>query len=172
MKNAPMRFDGLSLRHNPEKLTVSNKNNLSEIYSPCCDPDSLSLGLRACRISGEGELCGADCIAQYQELEALHRAQRRAKLVLPRMKPIYAYLSELSLTAEPEENILGYKFTFVQAASPRAGMDTRCYVTHTQGESLFDISYMFGKSVDDLVSLNPQIPYIDNLRAGESVKLC
>lgn len=173
MKNAPMRFDGMSLRHNPAALRIENRENIRELGSPCCEPDSVGLGIAMRRISGEGELYGADCIAQYRALEALHRSGRRAKLVLPHMPPLYAYLKELSLTAEPKEDVLSYRFTFIEAQSPRrARQGARYYLTLSQGESLWDIAYVTGTPVETLASLNPQIPYIDDLREGERVRLC
>lgn len=173
MKNAPMRFDGLSLRHNPETLSVSGKSAVKEYASPCCDTDSDSLYKEPLCISGEGELSGADCIDQYIALKELQRTRKPAKLVLPRMEPLYAYLKELSLTAKRVDNVLSYRFVFVEAKSPRqhtAGTDSP-YIA-SQGESLWDIAYAKDISVEQLVALNPQIPLINSLSAGERVKLC
>ena len=119
MKNAPMRFDGMSLRHNPERLTISEKSNIREYKSPCCESDSVSLGQELRRIEGEGEFCGTDCIEQYQALERLQRSKKKSKLVLPHMQPIYAYLKELSMTAKPINDVLSYRFVFIEAQSPR-----------------------------------------------------
>ena len=106
MKLAPMRFGGVSMRHNPAKLNISGKNRVHEYLSPCCEADNQVVGRELSRISGEGVLFGADCLTQYQTLERLQNGHVPAKLTLPRMQPLYAVLRELSLTAEPEENIL------------------------------------------------------------------
>lgn len=173
MKYAPMRFDGFSLRHNPEKLSISGTNHVREYDSPCCEAYSLNLGKELRRIAGEGELCGADCIEQYRKLQDLHTAGKRAKLVLPHMQPMYAYLKELEVIAKPVDNVLSYRFTFVEAQSPRYTNHTRdIYVTEAEGESLWDISYAFSVEIERLTALNPQIPYIDCLHRGERVKLC
>lgn len=173
MKNAPMRFDGFSLHHNPHKLLIEHSGNISELISPCCQPDSVHLGNRLRKISGEGELYGSDCIRQYQALERLHRLQRRGKLLLPHMAPIYAYLKELKLRAEPTEDTLTYSFVFEETQSPRQGAASGdVYVTGEAGESLWDISDHCGVDIEELVRLNPQIKYIDRLRAEERVRLC
>lgn len=173
MKYAPMRFDGMSLRHNPAQLSITGRNRIREYISPCCTADSASLGTELRQISGEGEFSGCDCIAQYQALERLQLSRKRAKLILPHMQPMYAYLKELAVTAKPVDDVLFYRFVFIEAQSPRLSEpDREYYVTETQGESLWDISYAFSAPIDRLTELNPQIPLIDELNRGERVKIC
>ena len=171
MKNAPMRFAGMSLHHNPHQLTLSCSENLCELVSPCCEPDSLSLGAKLYRIAGEGELYGSDCLAQYQNLDSLRQAHRREKLVLPRMEPMYAYLKELSMKAQPQEDVIQYRFVFTQAQSDRKTSRPRYYLTDNT-EILWDVSRTFGVAVEELVALNPSVKNIDSLDAGMRVRLC
>ncbi len=171
MKFAPMRFCGLSLHHNPHTLKIESRGNLRELVSPCCTPDSESLGRRLRVITGEGELYGEDCREQYRGLEELLMEQKRGKLLLPHRQPMYAYLRELSLTAEPMENILRYRFVFLEAQNPMSDGNVDYYIAD-EGDSLWDIGYRFGIAVATLVALNPQIPYIDNLKEKERVRLC
>ena len=173
MKNAPMRFDGLSLRHNPATLTVSGRNYVREYASPCCEADSDSLYREPARISGEGEFSGADCLDQYLALKEKQLSQTPGKLVLPGMNPMYAVLKELSLTAKPVNSVISYRFTFVQAQSPRENTKgTASPHIARKGESLWDIAYANDVPIDRLVALNPQIPYINRLSKGERVNLC
>lgn len=173
MRFAPMRFDGMSMRHNPEKLHISGSDHVREYRSPCFAAESVSLGRELRRIAGEGEFCGADCIEQYRALEKLLIKAKRAKLALPHMQPMYAYLKELELTAKPVENVLSYRFVFVEAQSPRPDVrETEYYLTVSEGESLWDISYAYGVSIERLTELNPQIPFIGDLSEGERVRLC
>lgn len=171
MKNAPMRFCGLSLHHNPHTLRIESRAGLRELISPCCTPDSENLGLRLRVVSGEGELYGADCLAQFRRLEALQEAQKRGKLVLPHRQPMLAYLREIVLIAEPTENVVRYRFVFLEAQRESSGRDTDCYIA-LAGDSLWDIGFRFGVGIDELVALNPQIPYIDDLTEGMKVRLC
>lgn len=173
MKLAPMRFCGMSMRYNPEKLSISGKNRVQEYLSPCCEADSEFLGKELYRISGEGVLFGADCIEQYQRLELFRINRTPSKLVLPKLQPMYAYLKELSVAAEPKDDVLRYRFVFIETKSPYKGMlRERFYVTVSQGESLWDIAYAFGRPIEDLTALNPQIPLIDDIRKGERVRIC
>lgn len=173
MKLAPMRFCGMSMRHNPEKLSISGKSRVQEYLSPWCEADSDYLGRELYRISGEGVLFGADCIEQYQRLEACRLNRTPSKLVLPKMQPLYAFLAELSLSAEPKDDILRYRFVFIESKSPYGSMpQERFYVTVSQGESLWNIAYLFDQPIETLTALNPQIPLIDDINEGERVRIC
>lgn len=173
MRLAPMRFCGLSLSHNPHTLKITDSVNIRELVSPCCPPDSEPLGLKLRAVDGEGELCGADCMEQFKMLELLMGRQKVGRLMLPGAQPMYAYLSELKLTAPPLDSVVQYSFRFIQAQSPRGEKAAaEYYVTSEQGESLWDICYSFGADISELVALNPQIAFIDCLNRGERVRLC
>lgn len=173
MKNAPMRFAGYTMRHNPAKLKIEDAARVVGILPPGADPDSLHLGRGLRAVRGEGELYGADCIAQYRELCSLYERGGKGLLSLPQMPPMTAYLKELRLTAEPQEDVLGFAFTFIEAQEDRSAVSGDAFYTVTQqGESLWDIAYAHDCGIDTLVRLNPQIEWIDELHPGEKVRLC
>lgn len=173
MKNAPMRFCGLTFGHNPEKLVIEAYSNVFELMPPCCEPDSVYLGERRAVIKGEGELYGADCMEQFAALEAFHRSHAVGKLTLPHRKPIYACLKELELIAAPVDDVIRYRFVFTQAKSPRRASDSAEYCSvGSSGGSLWDIAYRYNTSVERLVELNPDISLIDSIAAGVRVRIC
>lgn len=173
MKNVPMRFCGYTFHHNPATLKIEGAGNIRELTSPCCEPKSAHLGSRLRRVTGEGELYGADCIAQFERLQKLLDDEKEGLLSLPKMPAMHAYLKELKMTAQPKEDVLGYRFLFIEA-QPAAKDNTprEYYDTLVVGESLWDISYITGVPIETLVELNPQIRYIDSLEEGERVRLC
>lgn len=173
MKNVPMRFCGHTLHHNPATLKIESVGNIRELNSPCCEPQSEHLGNRLRRISGEGELYGADCIVQYRQLCGLFEKAEAGLLSLPHMPAICAYLGELRMIAEPREDVLTFRFAFIEAQPPaKDDSAVSYYDTLVAGESLWDISYRYHVPMAVLVQLNPQIKYIDSLDEGERVRLC
>lgn len=173
MKNAAMRFCGYSLRHNPATLRIDCAENIRELGSPCCAPKSACLGNRLRHIVGEGELYGADCIEQFRALEKLCANGEEGLLSLPKMPSIHAYLKELRMLAEPKEDMLKYRFEFVESRrSENKTPDAAYYMTVVPNESLWDIAYRYKMPIETLVHLNPQIRYIDWLEEGERVRLC
>lgn len=173
MKNVSMRFGGYTFRHNPAKLRIDDEANIVRLISPCTPPDSIALGRKLRVITGEGELYGADCTEQYCGLHSLYEKGSKGLLSLPNMPPVYAYLRELRLIAEPSDDVLSFSFGFIEArGGAEAVTPEDCYTVRDDGESLWDIAYACGSSVDELVRLNPQIRYIGCLSAGEKVRIC
>ena len=173
MKLVPMRYAGYSFRHNPSKLKIEDEANIVSLISPWSPPDSRHLGRRLRIIRGEGELYGADCIEQYRQLSRLYEREEKGILSLPKMAPMTAYLRELQLIAEPQEDVLRFTFSFVETQGEQRAVDPEpCYLVESDGESLWDIAYANGVEIDTLVRLNPQICRIADLAAGEKVRLC
>ena len=173
MRNVPMRFCGYTLHHNPAKLKIESSGNIRELASPCCEPQSEHLGSRLRRVSGEGELYGTDCIAQFKRLQGLFESEQPGLLSLPHLPAMTAYLKELSLLAEPKENVLGYRFVFIEAHPPaHEDSAAEVYEALVDGETLWDVSWRYHIPIETLVRLNPQIPHIDDLTQGERVRLC
>lgn len=173
MKNAKMRFCGYTFEHNPSKLKIADSARLRAILPPGSLPDSVVPGRGLRIVKGEGELAGADCLVRYERLRALYERGEKGILALPGVKAMTAYLSELSVTAEPLEDVIGYRFTFTEArgeGSAVSGADV--YTVSEDGESLWDIAYANGIGIDELVRLNPQIPFIGSLDENEKVRLC
>ena len=89
------------------------------------------------------------------------------------MEPKYAYLNEKKMTAKPVDDVLSYRFLFIEAQSMRPeAQNTEFYLAKTDGESLWDIAYVYGLPIERLTVLNPQIPLIDELSRGERVRIC
>ena len=172
MKNAPMRFNGLGLSHNPSKLRISDSANIMELISPGALPDSRYLGRGLRVISGEGELYGGDCLEQYGRLNDMYMRGESGVLSFPHLPVMYAYLKELSMTAEPIEDVLGYSFVFVETRGPASADTSAEYITLEEEGSLWDIAYEHGADIDTLAALNPHIPFIAHIGAGEKVRLC
>ena len=173
MKNVSMRFDGYTFSHNPAKLSIDSEASIARLISPCTPPDSLRLsgGLRVVR--GEGELYGSGCIGQYNGLRSLYERGERGLLSLPHMPPIYAYLRELRLNAEPIGDVLGFSFTFIEARGEKSSVTSDAvYTASDDGENLWDIAYAHDMTIDELVRLNPHIGDIGCLSRGEKVRLC
>ena len=45
-------------------------------------------------------------------------------------------------------------------------------MTESSGESLWDIAYIYGRTIEELTALNPQIPLIDDIDEGVRVRIC
>lgn len=171
MNLVPMRFGGVSWRHNPREIRFAAEKNVRELVSPFALPAVQDVGRRCMTVRGEGELYGADCLEQFERLLALFRREGTDVLSIAGIKPFYAVFEELAVVGEPKPDVLTYRFVFREA--PReSGEDKPTVHTAAQGESLWDISYRCGVGIDALVALNPQVKRPDEVAAGEEVRLC
>lgn len=170
MRLVPMRFGGVSWSHNPREIRFVAEKNVRELSSPFALPTVQQTGRRCMTIRGEGELYGADCLAQLERLMTLFRREGAGVLCVAEQKSVFAVFEELSVVGEPKPDVLTYRFVFREV--PREADGDKPSVTVTDGESLWDVSYLYGIGIDTLVALNPHIKRPDRVAAGTEVRLC
>lgn len=171
MELALMRYKGFTLRCNPLSLEVSSERNNVGYTLPYSGERYEDLGKKCRVIMGKGELTGADCLEQYAQLYGLQAQGGIGVLSLPTMEPIKAIFASLSASADVTPDKISYSFKFIEVSSEEA---EKPYKVHTvkEGETLFDIAFYYGVTVDSLVKLNPQVRRPDELEAFEEIKIC
>ncbi len=172
MKLCPMRFAGYTWHHNPKSLKVTNGKKVVVLSVPYGTDVLLDFGEKPLTISGVGELYGEDCLEQYEKLRQVYEMGKCDVLCLPHLEPMYACFDSLALQAQPSANVLTYSFSFTQVKKRQSVCNCVETVKAKQGESLWDISHLYGVPVNTLVAINPQIMFINDLTQGEVVRLC
>ncbi len=167
-----MRFDSFEWTHNPCTVEVSHRRRMSQQNTAGGGSFVQGTGCDLKVIKGKGELAGETCLEEYERLCSLFERGHKGLLTLPFMKPFYAYFTDLSLVGEATPDLITYSFEFLEAENSEYSgkKDGTAYVK--EGETLFDIAYRAGVSVDELVHLNPQIKRPDELDMGQEVRLC
>ena len=166
-----MRFAGQSFKYNPVELKIENKKMHKSSMIPFKGEYS-SAGLPRCTvISGRGEFVGEDCIEQYKSLLALYETGSEGVLSIPGLMPVYAYISGVSAVGETTPDLISYTFEFTEKTGVRERKKREFHIVR-EGETLFDIAYIEGISIESLVRLNPDIRRPDSLVTGEKVRLC
>ena len=170
MKLIPMRFKGVTWRHNPRELTFESEKQINELHAPFAGCTVQDTGRRGMCVKGEGELFGADCVEQFKELLGLFREGGAGVLTIPNFPSFYAEFESIRLIGKPRNDVLTYGFAFRELMEERG--DRRRGVIAAANENLWDISYKYGVDIDTLVRLNPQVKRPDILAEGEVVRLC
>lgn len=171
MELALMRYKGFTLWCNPLSIEVKSERNSVSYTLPYSGEKQCDLGKKCRVIKGKGELTGADCLEQYAQLHALQAQGGAGVLSLPTMEPVKALFTSLSAVADITPDTIGYSFEFVEISSEEEQSTGKIH-TVKEGETLFDIAYNYGVSVDSLVKLNTQIRRPDELTAYEEIKIC
>ncbi len=171
MELALMRYKGFTLWCNPLSIEVESKmNNVS--YTLPYNGEVQEYAGRKCRvISGKGELKGKDCLSQYAKLYALQSAGGKGVLSLPTMEPLEALFTKLTAIADVTPDRISYSFQFVELSSEETEESEKFHKVNAS-ETLFDIAYKYGVSVESLVKLNPQVRRPDELEGIGEIKVC
>ncbi len=168
---ATMSFRGYRWQYNPVKLEITNSAQKHQYIVPSHKTRIESLSRKPVVYKGEGEFFGEDCIAKYRELEKIFLEGRKGVLSIPDMPSVYAWFTGLSLVGDTTENLLRYKFEFMEADTSHGVLQQRFHICNER-ETLYDIAFDYGVSVEKLVELNPNIRRPDELKTGEQVRLC
>lgn len=173
MRQADMRFCGYTFPHNPEKVKHTQEKNISEHTVPFSENIIQDLGKRPMIISGEGEFYGESCFTQYENLLWLYNKKKTGILSMPRYEPIMANFAALTLTCEPKDNLIAYRFTFTEDVVHRAKENSTRINEHVvkEGETLWHISNIYNVPVNKLMANNRFIFSPNEVPVGSKVKI-
>lgn len=172
MKLCAMRFCGHTWHHNPKSLEISSGKKVVELQLPFADDVITNFGEKPVVIKGVAELYGEDCLFQYEQLKRIYEKGECSVLCLPKLPPFYACFESLTLLATSKKDVLTYSFKFRQVHTQKSRGDEHEFVTVQNGETLFHISNEYDVKVEKLAELNPQIMFVNELKAGERVRVC
>lgn len=171
MKLVPMRFMGVQWHHNPKEISFECEKDVKEIKVPFGNSYIQNLGRKNMRIRGTGELYGKDCLEQFDSLLMLFRRGGQGVLAIPKITPVFAVFESIKIIGEPKPDMLTYSFVFREIMEKKyEAPPVRCIAD--KDDTLWDISYRYGISIDTLVTLNKWIRRPDISLEGKSVKLC
>ena len=165
-----LRYAGYCWPHNPLKIYADHKLIAQTETTLDAAVRVVSAASDLSRISGEGEIVGKDCVAQWKALEKLFERHKKGVLCLPGFEPFTAYFTKLCVVGDATPDLLRYTFEFMRCNEEQ--LATFRYHICKQGETLFDIAYDYGCDVDALVRLNPRIKSPLELSEGTRVRIC
>lgn len=171
MKLCPMRFMGYTWHHNPKSIEIKSAKKVVELSLPY-DTDVLqNFGEKNITISGVGELYGDDCLNQYSDLHDIYAKGSRGVLCLPELMPFVACFEKLEVIAHDIPDMLTYSFAFSGIRFKSSFLTLKKETVVKQGQTLWDIAYEHGVSVEKLCELN-DIMFVNDLYAGKTVRIC
>lgn len=172
MKLCPMRFDSYTWHHNPKTLEIKGGKKIVTLGVAYGSDVLQNFGEKPITISGTGELYGDNCLRQYEKLKEVYEKGNCAVLCLPKLKPMYAYFDSLSVVAQNVKDVLTYSFSFTQVNREKAQVPCAQYITVKGSTTLWDISHKYSVDIETLIELNDRIMFINDIKAGEMVRVC
>ncbi len=166
-----MSFDGFRWLHNPLQIQMTYKRQIQSDFLPFSGERLTPMGMNCRVISGKGELVGENAIKVSEKLESLFLSREKGLLTVPGYKPFYAYFAEFSVSGDTTPDLITYSFEFIEANPCLPQESLLDFHIVLEGETLFDIAYNNGTTVDALVDLNPWVRDPLELEAGKRVTL-
>lgn len=188
---APMRYKNFTWPHNPKTYSIGYERQTAVHKVPMGVYTIQDMG-RTCRVMrGEGEFFGKDAYATFKKLATVFYDTGPGTLFHPVWMTTSAYFTELKLTQEPREDYVAYSFAFregftgyggmekvwepkkgIPAAASAAAQTTAAqYHTVVSGDTLWGIGVKYGKTVPELLKLNPDISNPNLIRVGQKVRV-
>lgn len=173
MNTALMRFQDYTWKHNPKTIQVACRREIKEWKLPGQGNLLQDLGPGKRIVTGEGELFGEDCLLQFRTLAALCEQGGTGFLILPDSTGFEASLVSLTMVGQAGPDIVGYRFEFWEQVGEGIPIlwEGKDYHIVQEGETLWDISKLYGISISELARRNPNVKRPDQLAAGEKVAL-
>lgn len=171
MELALMRFKNFTFWCNPQSIEITSEKTTAG-YTVLAGGQHYEYMGEKCRvIKGKGVLKGKDCLEQYAKLYALYVSGGKGVLSLPVAKPFEALFTKFTVLADSTPDKISYSFQFAEVSSKNIALSENVHKVKA-GETLFDIAYKYGVTVDSLVRLNPHIRRPDELNVYEEIKVC
>lgn len=190
-----MRYGAFIWPNNPRTYEVRCTRRAVEQKIPTGSHVMQDLGPAGRVMRGEGEFFGPEAYDTFRALAREFEKGGPGLLVHPIWQSAKVYFTALTLTQEPRENHVSYAFEFREAgeedggttglrqlssgaatagssASSSSSTATAArYHTVVRGDTLWGIGQKYGRTIAELVSLNPWISNPNLIYAGQEVRV-
>lgn len=188
MKLAPMRYKDYIWPHNPKVYSINFQRRMGTGKVPFGRFYLQDLGLEHRVMRGEGEFVGAGAYSEFKKLASVFYSEGPGLLVHPVWQSVSAYFVALSLAQEPRADYVKYRFEFWEVYNgERTGLSETGekkkpasggkpegggqWHTVVRGESLWSIAAKYGRTLTDVIALNPQLKNPNLIFAGERIRV-
>lgn len=169
MNNNIMSFCGYVWKNNPSNIKIEYPKKYNEDIIPYNKSVLQDVSLKRRIISGSGEFFGDDCFEQFKALHILLEKKKSGILSIPNIDQIFAKICSLEITAENINNLIEYKFVFLEDYPNNSQYIPKTVIA--QNECLWDIANKLDINIDKLVILNPSVKRPDLKLNNKEVKV-
>lgn len=164
-------FGEFSWQVNPTELTVQYERETSERVLPGKGALLGASGRKLRKVSGKGCFAGAERGEQFASLEELFLGGAAKTLILPGIRPFSASFTALEEVQLGGDELITYRFTFLETAAREEKILPESILTEAEGESLWEIAYRWGREIEALAEKNRHLPNIGWIGKGERIWL-
>lgn len=171
MKLPAMKYKTFVWPNNPYELQLVSQRKWKEFQLPYHGVVFQDLGAGGRSITGKGVFYGSGALDIYQKLVQLFDEGGMGKLYLPNLTPITAIFYGLQMSQLPGPDRVEYSFEFREAEIPESGEETVDFYITAEGDTLWTVARKSGKTVDELLQMNPGLRSPLSLEKGKRLKI-
>lgn len=187
MMLTPMRYKTYTWPHNPRVYSIDYERKMAVHKTPFGLFHLQDLGRTNRIMKGEGEFVGEGAYGQFGQLANVFYHGGPGLLIHPLWQAANAYFVSLKLEQEPRPDYVKYSFEFweddswytglatrdIQSASAQEAAKDAGAVWHrvVKGDTLWQIAKTYGRTLEELIALNPKIKNPNLIRVGEEVRV-
>lgn len=183
MNLTPMRFRDYTWPYNPETYEILFRREVAALKVPGGRSVLQDLGMTFRVMRGEGTFTGTGAYEELRKLAQTFYRSGPGLLVHPVWQASGAYFVSLELKEEPLPEYVHYAFEFWEDPGTGGGMTVlenqastvkssgASYVTVRRGDTLWGISRRAGRTLAEVLRLNPQIKNPNLIYPGNRVRV-
>lgn len=187
MNLTPMRFRDYTWPHNPETYEIQFKRKVAAHKIPYGRAAMQDFGITFRTMRGQGTFAGKGAYDELKKLAKTFYQTGPGTLVHPVWQTSSAYFVSLELLEEPLPDYVHYAFEFWEdtgisasgmtavnagkTASAAKTVSGANFVTVRRGDTLWAIARRAGRSLAEVLALNPQIKNPNLIYPGNQVRV-
>ena len=187
MRLAPMKYKGFTWPHNPRTYEITYERNIARHKVPFGAYVLQSVGRSNRILRGRGEFAGPGAYDDFRRLATVFYDEAPGLLIHPVWQVSSAYFAKLGLEMEPRENYVSYYFEFwecfdayetgarlverVAEIQPVQDESREEWYAAVYGDTMWGIATRNGLTLNELLTLNPQVKNPNILYVGDSIRV-
>jgi len=166
-----MRYKDYIWPHNPRTYSISYERKIAAYKIPFGTYTMQDMGMTYRVLRGEGEFVGEGAYDEFKRLATVFYAGGAGLLVHPVWQTSNAYFVALSMKQQPREDYVSYAFAAPAPGGTDTGASAAGSCTVVAGDTLWGIAARYGKTVEELIALNPQIRNPNLIYPGDVIRI-
>ncbi|MBQ8078036.1 MAG: LysM peptidoglycan-binding domain-containing protein [Eubacterium sp.] len=154
MNTAKMGYKGMTFDVNPATIRTDFSKKVAVKTIPFGFGKSTEICRMPVKITGSGMFCGKNAGQNAHRLMQVFEKGGSSYLFLPKLAPIKAFFTDLTMRVGADSESIEYTFSFTEDCVEKQSRYPFGYTYAKQGENLYDIANRCNITADALFSAN------------------
>lgn len=168
MNMTKMGYKGMTFDVNPTTIKTDFSKKIAIKTIPFGFGKSAEICKMPVKITGSGMFCGSDAGQKAHRLMQVYEKSGSSYLFMPKLAPLKAFFTDLSLRVGADSESIEYTFSFTEDCTEKRSDYPFGYTYAQRGENLYDIANRCELAADAVFRAND---YMDMFSVNEGDKV-